>query len=639
MFSSYKNVFFLAVACILLYHLPFSVTGFSTDVWTRLSRIQEWATNGFPIWEIKMMGQNYPYGHEMHWTRPMDVIGYVFAWPFIPAYGLKKSLEMMAHYVPFLMCLLAFGMFFYGIKSYVRPKIAFAAFILFSWGIGYAWGQSAVGYFDHHILHFALLISLISFSGQSFIAKKKSIPLTCAALVTALGTSLTAEFFINAVLVLIPFGYGWLRFNNSLKPALFYMSVVTLSLMTLVVLDPPMAGIFSFDIYRISLLQVVLATGLTVALAALIGLFYLIRNTGLRRFIFGTLAVTGYGVTVLICLNTVLIVPMADPWMTNMWMGKVSEMQSLESIALVIYGVLPLILAVGGLIAGLRHNTPRAALCLLCGSGLAVYTTIMFYHVRVGISLHAFFLFLSTLYLNYTFFPREHTTRRTVWFVIFYMLFIGTYLRGIPTIYRLGSIGLERYKNAYIADENAQMPDWIRNLVRNIVNQEAETKQNKNTQNQPDFKCYTVPEEIINRIQADNKNGGIWTDIFSAPEVLWKTDKPTFGGPYHTNLAGLTDLFRIQLDRPPFNTAKRLLKQRNITQLFVMNPKCFNYFTQKDNPEQWEEAVQETFTYHLYHETKKMPRWVQLEYTDPETNIKLFRLNFDEKTLKKKKKQ
>ena len=55
MFSSYKRVIWLAMVMSLFVFVPFYVVGFSTDVWTRLSRIQEWANAGFPLKEQLMM--------------------------------------------------------------------------------------------------------------------------------------------------------------------------------------------------------------------------------------------------------------------------------------------------------------------------------------------------------------------------------------------------------------------------------------------------------------------------------------------------------------------------------------------------------------------------------------------------------
>ena len=95
MFSTYKRVFWLSAIMTIFFFMPFYVDGFSTDVWTRLTRIKIWANEGFPLKETLTMTQNYPFGVEMHWTRPLDFIGYIFAWPFIPQWGIKDALEIM----------------------------------------------------------------------------------------------------------------------------------------------------------------------------------------------------------------------------------------------------------------------------------------------------------------------------------------------------------------------------------------------------------------------------------------------------------------------------------------------------------------------------------------------------------------
>ena len=124
-----KHVFYLSKSFLGLldydgvFYVPFYILGWNTDVWTRFTRIQEWAAQGFPWKEHLMMGQNFPYGHEMHWTRPLDVIGYIFAWPFIPNYGIKDSLEIMSYYVPLLTLLLGVAGFLYALRGYLTPKM------------------------------------------------------------------------------------------------------------------------------------------------------------------------------------------------------------------------------------------------------------------------------------------------------------------------------------------------------------------------------------------------------------------------------------------------------------------------------------------------------------------------------------
>ena len=136
MFSTYRRVFTLALVMAVFYFIPFFVKGWSTDVWIRFVRIQEWAEAGFPWKETLMMSQNYPFGHEMHWTRPLDWIGYAFAWPFIPNWGLHRALEIMSFYVPPLVFFFGLAAFFYGLRGYLTPKSAFIAFWLFFWGVG-----------------------------------------------------------------------------------------------------------------------------------------------------------------------------------------------------------------------------------------------------------------------------------------------------------------------------------------------------------------------------------------------------------------------------------------------------------------------------------------------------------------------
>ena len=139
------------------------------------------------------------------------------------------------------------------------------------------------------------------------------------------------------------------------------------------------------------------------------------------------------------------------------------------------------------------------------------------------------------------------------------------------------------------------------------------------------FGC-SVPDEIIKKIRADKKNGSIWTDIFSAPLILWETQKPVYGGPYHTNLQGLRDLFAVQLDTTPnFKTVQRIFKMRQTTQVFMQNPRCFRYLFYNEETGKFKEDLK-NFYYAVYYETKQMPSWIELEYVDEATQVKLFRV-------------
>lgn len=647
MFSDWKKPFWLSAVMAVFIFVPFYVTGFSTDVWMRLVRIQEWAAADFPWQEQLMMAQNYPFGLEMHWTRPLDFIGYAFAWPFIPNWGLKKALEIMAWYVPILTMIVSIKGYFFGLRGYMTPRTAFFSFWLFFFGIGYSWGQATVGYFDHHIFHFALLIWVVALIARSFRVKDNRHYLVLAGVLTAIGTWMTAEFFINTYLVITPFILYWLFYGKSLRPAVVYSFSYTVCLFLAMTFDHPMAGLMTLDFYRVSMMHVILGGLNTLMLLGLAGLFKVIQTTFIRRLIYGVLGVSILGVVLLLGFSDVLMIPMVDPFMYHIWTKYVSEMRPLweDWPGLLEYGILQPILALGLLIWAFAHLKSRYTPLIIIGaSGVLFYGVLTILHVRTGISLNAFFVYLGAIFFSLVFFPREKSFSRSFVFIIFYLIFIGSHIKGDAILTRIKNWGVQHYLELYKKDKTIEVPDYLKPLFEKAVqedeNQAIPEKENndselnsslneqKNSEKNSDFQCVSN-EKIWEIIRKDNQNGALFTDIFSAPQLVWETGKPTLGGPYHTNIEGLTDLFTIQIDRPPYNRAKALLKKHQVSQLYLFHPDCqtvlFKNHEGKNMPD-----TETMFHLAVYHETKHMPSWLTLEYEDPKTHIKIFRVKAEQ---------
>lgn len=635
MFSSYKNVFLLAAVMTLFFYVPFQILGLNTDVYMRFVRIYEWANMGFPWREQLMAGQNFPYGHEMHWTRPLDVIGYAFAWPFIPNWGLKSSLEMMSYFVPPLVFLVGVGGFFYALRGYLTPKMAFISFWLFFWGIGYVWGQSVVGYYDHHVFHFTILVWTLALIARSFLKEYSVSLLIWAGVLTALGTWITAEFFINSYLVLLPFLFYWLMDNRTLKPALIYSLSYTIALLLAMSFDHPMAGFGTLDLYRVSMFHVLLGAMNVLALTFLMGVFQMCRTSVLRRLIYGVLAGVLYA-TVLLCFFTnVLITPMVEARLYYLWTSKVGEMQPGYTMPNVVsYAILPILLAFVSLIYAIKNRTHRnSPMWILCAVGMIFYGGLYIFHCRVGVSSMAFFVLLAALYFNGVFFPREKGFKITLVFVLFYMCFIGTLLRGSAIVGRLQQIGVNVYRAEYAANQNIEAPAWLKQMLQADYAQNVKKAEPlKNAQNKADetstesekVVC-TLSDEAVEVIKKDNKNGGVFADIFISPELLWKTEKPLLTGPYHTNIDGVMDLFYIAFDRGNLQKAQSIIKRRNLTQIYVQNPVCFPSFFQDEKTQSMRTDLGDTFYFRLY-QGQKIPAWLKLEYHNKKTGERVYRV-------------
>ena len=657
MFSSYKRVFWLSVVMSLFVYVPFNTVAFSTDVWTRLARISEWVSSGFPMKEQLLMSQNYPFGFELHWTRPLDYIGYIFAWPFIPNWGLAEALEIMAHYVPILIMLLAVRGFFFGLKGYLTPKMAFFSFWLFFCGIGHGWGQGAVGYFDHHIFHFALLVWSIALIARSFRLKDNRNYLIAAGVASGLGTWITPEFFINSYLLIIPFALGWFWRNRSLKPAIIYTLSYTILLILAMSFDHPISGFWTLDFARTSIFHAILGIlnlGALIVLSAPI-----FRKNRLRRLIYAILVLSLMGWILLVRFSDVLLTPMVDPMMYQIWTKKVIEMQPLyeDWVGLFVYAILPLLLAFFLMLwCFFTHHRRQVPLALIAVFGTLFYSTVMIFHVRVGISQSAYFIFLGSCYLNLTFFPREKSFRRSLLFLLFYLLFIGAFTKGNSALNHFKNWGVHRYLERYKNEPDLKVPDFLKEAFDKAIQEEEAEKAEEEADTNTSQKGTKIPEKKSNSNQADAKDtdekkfpedekftcityqkiwdkikeipseGAIFTDIFTAPEIYWKTGKPVLGGPYDRNVQGLLDLTMIEWDKAPFDRAYELLKKHKVDLLFLQNPRCLAAMFYDEKKRKYYPNLDSYFHGAVYYETKAMPDWIKLEYWDKKTNLKVFRI-------------
>ncbi len=626
MFHSFKIVFWLSAVMSVFFFVPFDVNGYSTDVWTRLARIREWAAAGFPMAETLMKSQNWPVGFEMHWTRLLDLIGYAAAWPFIPSFGLKKALETMSYFVPLLVFLIGLRGFFYAMRGYVTPKIAFLSFWLFFYGIGYVWGQANVGYFDHHIFHFALLMWTTALT-MRFLRTEKSLSLMAwAGFLTAMGTWLTPEYCSVLVFMAVPFVWNFLFKNASLKPAAVYAGVFAVTVGGILLLDRPVSLEAWSDMYnRIAPFHAAVGFFLALAFAGLDLFFKKVKSSFLRRLIWGAaFAVTAFVSLFLLFMNQILS-PMADPFLFHLWISKVSEMKSVfEWPWLVGTSVVFPALAAGFalVLAFLKPCRPKAAVLFFLGLGVMSHALIVVWHMRGSIALFSYFLMLMPLVMAWFFSPRERSFKGSVLFVVLYLIFIGSHLKGQVVFNKIATHGVIKMQEDYFAGE--AVPTLLKKSfeVSHVTpdNPEALFKYKKEDES---FKCQGV-EAGFRLLREDPKTGSVLADIFQSPEVLWESERPVWGGPYHGMKQTHRDYVRTILDRPPFATAHALLDKYQTRFLYLVHPRCLHYIMLKDG--HVNEAFNESFYVSAYYETALISKRLKRVFYDEKAGIKIFEI-------------
>ena len=311
-----------------------------------------------------------------------------------------------------------------------------------------------------------------------------------------------------------------------------------------------------------------------------------------------------------------------DPYQYQIWISKVGEMQGLPLYFLYPYGGYPIYLAFFMLwwVFHKRLGNKYAPLVLLTAPALFVYGFIVISHIRTGITAGAFFVFLVSLYVNMTFFPREKSAKDTFLFILAYLPFIACVLKGQAIEQRLEEMTLKYYYAQYKEDQTVAVPEIFQEAFALRLKQENEKKKPMIEKEKP-YSC-DPNEDIFKTLSAIPGVTALWTDIFSAPQLLWETGIPVFGGPYHTNIEGLDALFGVQTDKAPFDTAKKILFTRGVSHLYIRNPECDTYLFYKKGKEL--PSLKESFQYHLYNKTKQVPKWVKLVHENEENGIKIY---------------
>lgn len=652
MFSSYKSVFWICAVMTVFFYVPFYPTGFSTDVWMRMVRVMEWAAADFPWKEHLMMAQNFPSGVELHWTRPMDWIGYILAWPFIPEWGLHHALEIMAWFMPPLCLVIGVRGYFYALKGYVTPKAAFLAFWLFFYTQGYIWGQANIGYFDHHVVHFTILMWVFALTCRGFLVKRNGMLMAMAGALTGLGVWITPEFLINVAFIILPYGFFWLVKGYSLKPVLAYLSSMSGIMLAALCFDHPIAGFGTLDLYRFSLIHIIIGV-LALSLTALLEtLTHYLKMGFKRRLIYAVLAFVSFVVIMICAFSDILLVPMTNPFIYHMWVKKVEEMLPLYKDTAKFLKYLPfgIFLVIGAVALFVRwFPSKKTPALFMCACGLLFYLGILIEHVRVGVSVDVFLILTASFLFYALFYPREKSRTLVGIALVFYAFFIAMVIRGPALVIRFRNWGVQYYWESYQNNPDIHIPDWLRegfekkkaaealqnqkNSLPMTSDEEEQVIQELFESKKEDerFSCNFIPERGIELLKENTSNGSILTDIFTAPEIAWRTAKPIWGGPYHTVNQAHVELLGTFFDQTPsFEQARRFIMERQSQTAILLHPRCAAYLFYDAAKRKMRTDLDQIFYYTVYYETPEMPSWIQRIWYDEGTGVKIFKITLPE---------
>lgn len=355
-----------------------------TDGHMRYNRVLELVTGLNGWWDGWAHRANAPFGHSMHWTRPLDALLVTLATPVAAFSGWSDGLYFASLMVGPLLHL-ALGV---AVAWAARPLVGVSGSYLAGMGVAAQSGilsYATPGRPDHHILIVVLAVIMIG-SIVRLVVDRQSRSTMAAGLAAAGGLWVSTEF-LAPLAIAIAF-VGWLaaaRTND--RSALWRFCLwLGIGIAVALVIERPPAEYLSVEYDRISIVHVLLAV-----LAAAVG-WVLARARSARRRL--ALLLSG-GIVSAIVMRLVFPLFLGGPFadvpesVVNIWLVRVAELAPVWEAARHRFSDLSLLIGSGviGLVLGLfrfRRQTHRSAWLLVLVS-LALFLALCVRSVRFSV--------------------------------------------------------------------------------------------------------------------------------------------------------------------------------------------------------------------------------------------------------------
>ena len=203
-------VLLLAHGLVLRFLVPGVVEGslIDPDSYTRLVRVTELAGTG-NWFDHTIDRMNGPFGLELHWTRPLDVILLAGAWLLTPFLGFEAGLYWFGALVsPALHIAACLGLA-WAVTPYFtvgRRPLVVVVFLMQPLALNYAYAGRA----DHHMLLVLSYVMALGFFARAFSGSCESRWSLLGGLVGGLGLWTSVEFLLPLATLYLPLAVAWM---------------------------------------------------------------------------------------------------------------------------------------------------------------------------------------------------------------------------------------------------------------------------------------------------------------------------------------------------------------------------------------------------------------------------------------------
>ena len=530
---------------------------FGTDPYMRLVRVSELIEDG-GWFDSVIERSNAPFGDELHWTRPFDVLLIALAAPLVPFVGFQDALFTAGVIVSPLLHLIAlFGIIWAVTPLFGNQRARLAAIV--------AIGQPMIilqvmpGQADHHSLQLLALVVELGLLIRLFDAEHASHRprlAVAAGVVAGFGIWVSPEMTILSGLAAAVLGIAWLRDQI---PAIvlrrYALGMATLIAVALLVEHPPSA-LLDVEYDKISVAH--LATAFAVLLVAVAFEWIEARPTPPPARLLLALPVAGVvGLILLFAFRGLVQGPVAavDPRLIPLWLDHVSELQplfpsSVSDVGWLLVAAGPVVITLPVTVISAwrtRHDPTGPAWAMLAILSVG-YFALALWHVRFMPFAAIFIAIVSAEILgrmrDWMQQLRFAPLRRVAWAITAPLFVVGSMI--------VGAIVIVSTSDAEAANEAAEVCD-----------------------------LHAAAAAIDH--QPGSPNAVVYAHIDFGPELLYRTDAAIVAGPYHRNGTGILDVYEF-FSSTDLDQSRRLAEARGARFVLVCDTRNEAGFFRTEEP-------------------------------------------------------
>lgn len=534
----------IVILIFLLMHIAVYVRGIKdkelvdTDNYMRLVRVEQLAETG-QWYDSVIHRSNYPYGDELHWTRPLDVMLLAGAYLLTPFVGFHKGLLDWGIIISPLFgicCLLALIWAARSVMNRNSQRLLLLLFIAQPLLIQIF----LLGRPDHHSLLMLLFILLLGCLFRMAEQPDNDRNTLISGLIASFSFWVSVETIFTIIVVYITLAVLWLirRKEYSRQLLLFSLSIFA-SLSIFLFIERPLSSIFAVEYDKISIVHLFV---FALAISATY-LLTLIKSTDLiPKLVKSGLVLAVCGFIIWLVFPDYFQGPMAgiNKAIVPIWLSKVREVQPLWSI-----GPIDLTTIAGSSIVFLGYLTylivkkkfkSNFNFVLPIIIGFAIFLPLGIYQIRMDYYLVVIIIMLLAVLLDDILARISNSDLSTLYKPLLRVIVMLIFILGLP------GVGI-------------------------LVSLQQPSKTNSN--NIPDLKAMSV---FLNNYQKNDPQAKtILTFLDFGPELLYRTNYNLISTPYHRNDQGILFNYQVMAVKN-LNQAQEMLDERSVD-LLILDPK------------------------------------------------------------------